>query len=59
MTPQEFKNKRIELGLTQTKLAKELRITLDYVFKIEKGKRTPSWKILNDLDNLVKKSIDN
>lgn len=54
MTPQEFKKKRKELGLTQKQLAKELGLSETtgdvHIRKIESGRSEPSGVLLKCLE---------
>ena len=53
-TPQEFKKKRKQLGLTQRQLARELGLSPKngdvYIRKIELGKSEPSGLLLRCLE---------
>ena len=58
MTPQEFKQIRKELNLTQRQLAQELGLSKNgrgYIVKIENGKREPSGLLIRCL-HLLKES---
>lgn len=54
-----IKNKRLELGLTQTQLAKKLGIAQNYIAYLEKNERKPSNAILKKLGNCLSIPIDN
>lgn len=41
-----IKNRRIEKGVSQNKLAKELGITQTFMSEIESGRKTPSLEVL-------------
>lgn len=45
-------------GFTQKQLAKKLGVTNDYISMIERGVRTPGFKLANKLAQLLKYSID-
>lgn len=40
-----IKEKRTELGLSQTELADRLKISMSHLNKIERGKRVPSMRL--------------
>lgn len=48
------KQRRLELGLTQTKLAEILGVNQTYITYIEKNQRTPSNDILRNLTHALK-----
>lgn len=58
MTPQEFKQHRKDLGLTQHQLADSLGLSSkngrNYIRMIEKGKREPSDVLLGFLKLIIK-----
>lgn len=58
MGTQRIKDLRKLQGLTQTDLAEKLGVSLSSVAMWETGKRTPGFKVLNDLSDLFDKSID-
>ena len=45
----ELKNLRMERGLTQTALARELQVTQNAVFNWENGKREPSMEMIRKI----------
>jgi len=52
-TPQELKKKRIELGLTQSELAKAAEISQGLVARIESGKVDPRLSTLSRIVNVL------
>lgn len=48
-----IKTKREELGLTQNDLARELKIKVSYVKKIEAGIIPPSYELARDIERLL------
>ena len=60
MTPQEFKQIRKELNLTQKQLAQELGLSKNgrgYIVKIENGKSEPSGLLIRCLQLLKDKML--
>ena len=56
MTPEQFKQKRKELGLTQRELAKALGLAKNgdvYIRRIEKGGCNPSGVLLRAMEMLL------
>jgi len=49
----QIRAKRKLLAWTQGKLAKALFVSTDYVSRLEKGERTPSERVRNDLDDFL------
>lgn len=61
MNPQQLKQTRKELGLTQRQLAKELGLAKNgdvYIRKVENGRAEPSGLLLRCLELLVKVKSD-
>lgn len=56
MTPTEFKNRRLELGLTQAETAKILGMTASMVQKYEYGYPVP-FRVCFVLMNITKREI--
>lgn len=56
MTPTEFKQRRLELGLTQAETAKILGMTTSMVQKYEYGYPVP-FRVCFTLMNITKKEI--
>ena len=53
-----IKRLRTEKGLTQEKLAESLGISVEYVGKIERGKRTPSLDLVIAMSKFFHTSTD-
>ncbi len=53
-----IKSLRTEKGLTQEKLAESLGISVEYVGKIERGKRTPSLELVIAMSKFFHTSTD-
>lgn len=53
-----IKSLRTEKGLTQEKLAESLGISVEYVGKIERGKRTPSLDLVIAMSKFFHTSTD-
>ena len=53
-----IKSLRTKKGLTQEKLAESLGISVEYVGKIERGKRTPSLDLVIAMSNFFHTSTD-
>lgn len=53
-----IKQLRKQKGLTQKEMAEAVGVGVSTVAMWESGKRTPSFKLLNDLSDLFDKSID-
>lgn len=53
-----IKSLRTEKGLTQEKLAESLGISVEYVGKIERGKRTPSLDLVIAMSKFFHVSTD-
>ncbi|RHS80881.1 MULTISPECIES: helix-turn-helix domain-containing protein [Butyricicoccaceae] len=53
-----IKSLRTEKGLTQEKLAESLGISVEYVGKIERGKRTPSLDLVIAMSKFFHASTD-
>ena len=53
-----IKSLRTEKGLTQEKLAESLGISVEYVGKIERGKRTPSLDLVIAMSKFFRASTD-
>ena len=58
MGTDRIKQLRKQKGLTQKEMAEAVGVGVSTVAMWESGKRTPSFKLLNDLSDLVDKSID-
>lgn len=58
MGTDRIKQLRKQKGLTQKEMAKAVGVGVSTVAMWESGKRTPSFKLLNDLSDLFDKSID-
>ena len=58
MGTDRIKQLRKQKGLTQKEMAEAVGVGVSTVAMWESGKRTPSFKLLNDLSNLFDKSID-
>ena len=58
MGTDRIKQLRKQKGLTQKKMAEAVGVGESTVAMWESGKRTPSFKLLNDLSDLFDKSID-
>lgn len=57
MTPNQFKQNREDLGLTQKQLASELRLAKNgnqYIRMIEKGKKEPSGVLIRCFEFIIK-----
>jgi len=53
MTPEEWKQNRKDLGLTQVELAKELDSTQVYISYIETDTKTPSRILIRSFELLI------
>ena len=58
MGTDRIKQLRKQKGLTQKEMAEAVGVGVSTVAMWESGKRTPSFKLLNDLSDLFDKSID-
>ena len=61
MSPQEFKQNRQKLGLTQRQLARELGLAKNgdvYIRKIENGRGNPSGLIIKCFELFIEKCIN-
>lgn len=58
MGTDRIKQLRKQKGLTQKEMAEAVGVGVSTVAMWESGKRTPSFKLLNDLSELFDKSID-
>lgn len=58
MGTDRIKQLRKQKGLTQKEMAETVGVGVSTVAMWESGKRTPSFKLLNDLSDLFDKSID-
>ena len=58
MGADRIKQLRKQKGLTQKEMAEAVGVGVSTVAMWESGKRTPSFKLLNDLSDLFDKSID-
>lgn len=58
MGTDRIKQLRKQKGLTQKEMAEAVGVGVSTVAMWESGKRTPSFKLLNDLSDLFEKSID-
>jgi transcriptional regulator with XRE-family HTH domain len=58
MGTDRIKQLRKQKGLTQKEMAESVGVGVSTVAMWESGKRTPSFKLLNDLSDLFDKSID-
>lgn len=58
MGTDRIKQLRKQKGLTQAELAELLNVGLSTVAMWENGKRTPNFKLLNDLSDMFDKKID-
>ena len=58
MGTDRIKQLRKQKGLTQKEMAEAVGVGVSTIAMWESGKRTPSFKLLNDLSNLFDKSID-
>ena len=58
MSSSRIKELRKQNGYTQVELAEKLGVGLSTIAMWETGKRTPSFKLLNDLSDLFDKTID-
>ena len=58
MTPQQFKQARKDLNLTQSQLAKKLGLSEknggDHIRRIENNKRNPSGSLIKAFEMLIK-----
>lgn len=57
MTPEQFRNKRLELGLTQGEIAKVLGQTRTHVTRYESGARPITRVVEIAMHSLTKKSV--
>jgi len=48
-----IKNRRKELGITQTHLAELVQISVNTLYKLEKGQGNPSVNVLNKLAEVL------
>ena len=55
---EKLKKAREKSGYTQEKLARELDVSTQTVYKIEKGKHNPSFKLVKEIAKLLKISLD-
>lgn len=55
---ERIKNRRMELGITQTQLAKSARLTSAAISQFESGLRKPSFDALSKLAKALKVSTD-
>ena len=58
MGTDRIKQLRKQKGLTQKEMAEAVGVGVSTIAMWESGKRTPSFKLLNDLSDLFDKSID-
>ena len=58
MGTDRIKQLRKQKGITQKEMAEAVGVGVSTVAMWESGKRTPSFKLLNDLSDLFDKSID-
>lgn len=58
MGTDRIKQLRKQKGLTQKEMAEAVGVGVSTVAMWESGKRTPNFKLLNDLSDLFDKSID-
>jgi putative transcriptional regulator len=56
--PYKLKRVRVEKGIKQSDMAKELGITSQYLCKIEKGKAIPRLDIAKKLSSLLEVPIE-
>ena len=49
---------REKAGYTQERLARDLDVSTQTVYKIEKSKHNPSFKLVKDIAKLLKISLD-
>ena len=54
-----IKEFREKAGITQERLAEDLKITRPYLTDIENGQRTPSLTLLENIAKVLKTSVKN
>lgn len=58
MAKNKIKKLRVDIGISQKEMAKKLNISVDYVSMIERGIRTPGFKLAKRIADLFGCTID-